>query len=87
MSDTEILVRELRERHRDREWVSLDGGMYSSPDGFIQRQIDAGQRFLWLEDMWVTQYLHGDPWAPIEPRPEYGPYMEALHYRITRGDT
>lgn len=83
MTLSEIIVKNLTDEHRDREWISLDGGHWT--DGTYSHQVDAGQSFMWLEDHWVTQYLAHDGWRGIDPEPEYGPYMEALHYRVTRG--
>lgn len=78
----EIIVKNLTDEHRDREWISLDGGYWT--DGRFSYQIEPGQSFLWLEDHWVTIDYRGG-WRGTTPQPEYGPYMEALHYRVTRG--
>lgn len=84
MKLAEIIVKNLTDEHRDREWVSLDGGWWTDVEGWHTYQIEPGQPFLWLEDRWVTTDFCGG-WRSITPQPEYGPYMEALHYRVTRG--
>lgn len=78
----EILVKELREEHRDREWVDKNGMCW-----------------VWCEGEWLIQHVSPGYGGRREWRPaaEYyhwiegplegtgSPFMEALHYRVTRG--
>ena len=69
MKLNEIMVRELREEHRDREWVAADGHHWAWVE-------DA-----W---MWNLPFS-SQPREWKEGTPCGAPFMEALHYVATRG--
>lgn len=73
----EILVKQLREEHQDREWVDTNGMCWVWCDGeWLIQHVNPGN---YGSRDWVraTDYYRRGP-TPA-------PFMEALHYRATRG--
>lgn len=82
----EILVNELRDEHRDREWVDTYGFHWISCDG---------DWLWWHQPTAYANYTQPGEWVgPVDPnkrRPSYerdgmpygpGPFMEAMHYTL-----
>lgn len=79
---TEILIRQLRTEHQDREWVDRNGYHWAWCED---------QWMYWVMEPWSEGDLPGYEtwsWKPPKRQPtefDYGPFMEALHHRAIWG--